>query len=137
MAYNVLIVDDSRVVRSVVHRTLQLAGVELGEVHQAENGRQALEVLDRVWIDMVFADINMPVMSGLQMVDEMVSRRLMDSIPVVIISTERSITRIEELKSKGISAYLNKPFTPENIRNVVDQILHNRALAAGAGAGPT
>jgi len=48
---------------------------------------------------------------------------LLKTVPVVIVSTERSVTRIAELKEKGVQAYLNKPFTPENIKEVVDRLL--------------
>lgn len=123
MAYNILVVDDSKVVRTMVVRILKMAEIDLGEVHEAGNGREALSILDKNWIDLVLADINMPVMSGLEMVDEMSRKGMMGSIPVVIISTERSVTRIEELKAKGVSAYLRKPFTPESIRSVVEQVL--------------
>ncbi len=123
MAYNILIVDDSAIIRTALKKTLTISGIELGEVYEAENGKQALEQMENCWIDLVLADINMPVMNGMQMVDEMVSKKILNSIPVVIISTERSRTKIQELKNKGVSAYLNKPFTPENVKAVVDELL--------------
>ena len=123
MAYNVLIVDDPAIVRAVVRKTLGLTGVALGEIHEAGNGREALEKLEKNWIDIVFADINMPIMTGIEMVDQMIARDILKSSPVVIISTERSETRMAELRAKGVSAYLNKPFTPECLRDVITQIL--------------
>lgn len=135
MAYNVIVVDDSKVTRTMVIRTLRLANLDLGEVNEAENGKEALEILDRSWIDVVFADINMPVMNGIEMVEEMSRKGLMATIPVIIISTERSLTRIEELKARGISAYLYKPFTPENIKAVVEEVLGlGHELGRGKGA---
>ena len=128
MAYNVLIVDDSAIVRAVVRKTLSLTGVELGVVLEAGNGQEALERLAKNWIDIVFADINMPVMTGIEMVDQMIARDILKTSPVVIISTERSETRMAELRAKGVSAYLNKPFTPECLRDVITQVL---------GAAPT
>jgi two-component system chemotaxis response regulator CheY len=135
MGYNILVVDDSRVVRAMVIRTLKMAEMDLGDVHEAANGREALDLLGREWVDLVLADINMPVMSGVQMIEEMSRSGLMSSVPVVIISTERSATRIEELKTKGIRAYLRKPFTPESIRSVVEQVLAGRVSRAAPGAG--
>ncbi len=74
MAYNILIVDDSTTTRTIVARTLAIIpGVEIGEVFQAANGSEALELLDKNWVDIVFADINMPVMDGVAMVEEMVT----------------------------------------------------------------
>lgn len=123
MALNILIVDDSKVVRSVIKKTLDIAGVDIGKIFEAGDGKEALEILDKEWIDLVFADINMPVMTGLEMVDRMKEDGILQTIPVVIVSTEGSETRIEELKAKGIRAYIRKPFTPETIKKVVDDIM--------------
>ncbi len=123
MAYNILVVDYSKIVRVVVSRTLKIAGVDVGQIYEAANGKEALAVLEANWIDIVFADINMPEMNGIEMVGKMREKGLMDSIPVVIVSTERSVTRIAELKAGGVRAYLSKPFTPESIREVVEQVL--------------
>jgi two-component system chemotaxis response regulator CheY len=123
MAYNILIVDDSAIIRAAVKKTLAIAGIEIGELYEAENGKIALEKLEAGWVDLVLADINMPVMNGVELVDNMVASGLIETTPVIIISTERSETRIKELKAKGVSAYLNKPFTPENVRAVIDDVL--------------
>jgi two-component system chemotaxis response regulator CheY len=123
MAYNVLVVDDSAVVRAVIARTLGLSDVDVGQIHQAANGREALDVLEREWIDIVFADINMPEMNGIELVDRMHESEILKTIPVVVVSTERSTTRIRQLRAKGVSAYLNKPFTPEGLREAMEGIL--------------
>lgn len=123
MAYNALIVDDSRVTRALVAKTLRLSGIEFGEMYEAADGQEALDRLASNWVDIVFADIHMPRMSGAEMVDRMAEQGLLDATPVVVISTERSVTRIQELKAKGISAYLKKPFTPEAIKETVQKLL--------------
>lgn len=123
MAYNILIVDDSAIVRAVVRKTLGLTGVAIGEIQEASNGQEALDKLEKSWVDIVFADINMPVMTGIELVDRMIERNILKTSPVVIISTERSETRMAELRAKGVSAYLNKPFTPECLRDVITQVL--------------
>jgi two-component system chemotaxis response regulator CheY len=123
MSYNVLIVDDSKVVRSVIAKILRLAEIDLGELYEAADGQAALDLLETEWVDLILADINMPRMNGIELVDAMLERGLLESTPVVIISTERSVTRIEELQSKGISAYLRKPFAPEHIKRIVEGLL--------------
>ncbi len=123
MALNVLIVDDSATVRAVITKTLELAGAEVNELFQAENGKIALEILGDNWIDLVFADINMPVMGGVEMIDKMSEDGLLKTVPVIIVSTEGSKTRIRELTEKGISAYLRKPFSPEELKEVLDRVL--------------
>ncbi|MBD3241640.1 MAG: response regulator [Chitinivibrionales bacterium] len=123
MAYNMLLVDDSATVRDVIAKTLQIAGLPIGEMHHASNGQEALHILQDNWIDLVFADINMPVMNGVELVERMSRDGILGTIPVVIVSTDGSTTRIEQLMSKGVSAYIRKPFTPELLRSVVEGVL--------------
>jgi len=123
MAYNILIVDDSSVVRSVIGKTITLADISVNETFYAENGKEALDILDEQWVDIVLADINMPVMSGVEMVDHMVESGMISTVPVVIVSTEGSTTRIEQLMAKGVKGYVRKPFTPEKVRSVFNEIL--------------
>ncbi len=120
MALNILLVDDSTTVRAVIARSLELAGVPVGNLHQAANGREALAILGREWIDLVFADINMPVMNGVEMIEKMREDGLLQTIPVIICSTEGSVSRIEQLRASGVRAYIRKPFTPELLRQVVE-----------------
>ena len=65
MAYNIIIVDDSMIVRSVIKRTLDMCGLDIGELYEASNGLEALQHLEDQWIDIMFADINMPIMISL------------------------------------------------------------------------
>ena len=124
MGYNVLIVDDSMIIRKMVAKTLSISDLDIAECYYAENGRQALEQLRENWIDIVFADINMPEMNGVELVAEMQKQDMLSSTPVVIISTERSRERIEALKNMGVQAYLQKPFIPEEFTRVVKELLH-------------
>lgn len=133
MAYNILIVDDSKIVRTVIQRAVELSGVEVGEIYQAANGQEGLDRLGSAWIDIVFADINMPVMDGVQMVEEMDRRGLVRDLPVVIVSTDRSEVRMQQLKKHGVREYLNKPFTPESIRDILTTCLKERGSDGAPG----
>jgi two-component system chemotaxis response regulator CheY len=123
MTLNILVVDDSATVRAVIAKTLEIANVPVNELHNASNGKEALDILASHWIDLVFADINMPVMGGVEMIEKMCADGLLKTVPVVIISTEGSATRIEQLKMKGVRAYIRKPFIPEMIKEVVNDIM--------------
>ena len=127
MAVNVLVVDDSRVMRAMIIKTIRLSGLQLGEIHQAGNGREGLETLNQHWIDLVIADINMPVMNGEEMIDEMLKNPDFEEIPIVVISTEGSQTRIERLQTKG-ARFIHKPFTPEIIRDTVKELLGDKVF---------
>jgi len=122
VAINILIVDDSGVMRSMILKTLRMTRVPLGDIHQAGNGREGLDILDAQWIDLVMVDINMPVMNGEEMIDRMYEDPEMKEIPVIVVSTEGSRARIERLEHKG-AAFIHKPFTAEIVRDTINSIL--------------
>ena len=122
MSLNILVVDDSAVTRKMIIKTLKMAGLPLAEIHEAANGREGLDVLEAHWIDLVLADINMPVMDGEEMIDQVRAKAALADLPIVVISTEGSQTRIERLKHKGIR-FIHKPFPPETVREVVIEML--------------
>ncbi len=119
MSLNVLVVDDSAVMRSMVIRTLKLSGLPLGEVHQAANGQEGLQLLDSNWIDLALVDLNMPVMDGEEMVGRLRLNPETQQLSVVVVSTESSDTRIEKLKRNQNVEFVHKPFTPEGLRETV------------------
>ncbi|MBT8357163.1 MAG: response regulator [Deltaproteobacteria bacterium] len=121
MALNILIVDDSAVMRKMIIKTLGMCGLPIGEIKQAANGREGLKELGKSWIDLVILDINMPVMNGEEMIDEMQKAPDTRDIPVIVISTEGSSTRIDRLKEKH-AKFIQKPFTPEIIRDTIYEV---------------
>jgi two-component system, chemotaxis family, chemotaxis protein CheY len=122
MAINLLIVDDSSVMRNMIVKALRMSGIDLGTIHQASNGKEGLDRLDEHGIDLAIIDINMPVMNGEEMIDRMRSRPDTSQIPIIVISTEGSEARIERLKEKG-AWFIHKPFIPERIRDVISELV--------------
>jgi two-component system, chemotaxis family, chemotaxis protein CheY len=129
MAYNILIVDDSAVTREVLTRTIRMSGLDLGEVYHAGNGKEALAVLDEKWTDIVFTDINMPVMDGLQLVEELQKRDEWERLPVIVVSTEGNKNRMEELERIGIRGYIRQPFTPEEVAEMIEKVMGDKSHA--------
>ena len=119
---NVLIVDDSAVTRAIILKTLRAAGIDLGEIHQASDGQAGLEALNHHWVDLAFVDINMPVMNGEEMIAKIRENPAWADLPVIVVSTEGSQTRIERLQQKG-AHFVHKPFSPEAVRDIVQTIL--------------
>lgn len=123
MAYNVLIVDDSFPMRAVIKKVIKASGFDIGEFFEAANGREALSVLDQQWLDLVLTDYNMPDMNGLDLLNQMKQSDVLKDIPVVIVTTEGSEKRLAEFIEQGALAYIRKPFTPEQIKAQLNQIL--------------
>jgi two-component system chemotaxis response regulator CheY len=122
MSLNVLVVDDSAVVRKMIIKTLGMAGLPIGDAIEAANGREGLEALEANWIDMVFADLNMPEMNGEEMIDRIRQNPALAELPVVVISTEGSETRIQRLLEQNVK-FIHKPFTPEQLREVIEELV--------------
>ncbi|NLB63053.1 MAG: response regulator [Fibrobacter sp.] len=123
MGYSVLIVDDSATVRSSMARVFDMANLPLADLFEAENGLEALDVLQENWVDIVLADINMPKMNGIELVRSMKSNPELRNIPIAIVSTEGSQGRIAELREAGIAGYLRKPCRPEELKNLLVEVL--------------
>jgi two-component system chemotaxis response regulator CheY len=123
MPYNVLIVDDSQTMRKVIRKTVALSGFDMGDCWEAGDGREALGMIHSYGVDIILADLNMPVMNGLEMVRELRKDEQHRDIPVVLITTEGSEKRLEEAYALGIKGYIQKPFHPEAIRDVLTQIM--------------
>jgi two-component system, chemotaxis family, chemotaxis protein CheY len=122
MSMNVLIVDDSGVMRAMILKTLRLSGLPLGEIFQASNGQEGLDLLAGNWIDLVMVDINMPVMNGEEMIARMMGNPEMKDIPKLVVSTEGSEKRIRKLQEQG-AKFIHKPFTPEMVRDTIQEML--------------
>ncbi len=128
MAFNLLIVDDSGTMRAVIKKTIGATGLQVGKVHEAGDGKEALEVLEQEWVDVILSDINMPQMGGMELLNIIKQDDVLRSIPVIFISTESSQTRMDQAESLGVSAYVKKPFQPEMIKEILVEVL-NKAYA--------
>jgi two-component system chemotaxis response regulator CheY len=135
MGYNILIVDDSVIARSVIGKAAVLSDVGTGKIFNASNGAEALEILRDNWIDIVFCDINMPVMSGVEMIERMAEDGVTGSVPVVVVSSDGCLSKINRLKELGVREYIRKPFTPEEIGAALRRLLSDGAADAGMGGG--
>jgi two-component system chemotaxis response regulator CheY len=123
MGFNILIVDDSSSIRRLLKKVLELSGIELGEVLEASNGLEALDVLKREWVDFILCDIHMPKMDGIQFLRELKRDEVLSRIPVIMVSTEGREEIVKEVKALGIRAYVKKPFSPEEIREVIENLI--------------
>ena len=105
-----LVVDDSRVVRMLLSRTLKQLGYE---VQEAANGREALEAIEagNSGVQLVLADWIMPEINGLDLLKRLRQNPALASLAVVMVTTETEIDRIAEALEAGANEYVMKPFT--------------------------
>ena len=120
---NILIVDDSAMTRRMIRRVIDMAEIHVGRISEAPDGQAALAVMVAERIDLVLADLNMPVMDGFEMIRHMRQSEALKHIPIIVISAQPDTDQIEHLKSQGVANYLPKPFTPEAVRDLIGPLL--------------
>ena len=123
MEINVLIVDDSAVMRKIIGRSIRQAAADiLKEVYEAGDGVEALAQLDKHEVTMIFSDVNMPNMSGMEFL-----RALGDTphkgIPVIMVTTEGVEKTVLEALSLGAVGFVRKPFEASQLEAVIRQAL--------------
>jgi two-component system, chemotaxis family, chemotaxis protein CheY len=126
MAYSVLIVDDSPVMRSFIRRVMTLSGFEVRECFEASNGEEALAQLGQHRVDVILTDINMPTMNGEELLRRLGADGVLKSVPALVISTDATRGRILRMMSLGAEGYMTKPFSPESLREELERVLGER-----------
>ncbi len=121
MTPDLLIVDDSLAIRKILQRTLRQAGFNLGNVYEAGDGQEALDVLRNHKVDLVLTDVNMPNMDGLQLLGHVKSNEEWKEVPVFVISTEGGQSKVIEAVRLGATGYLRKPFTADQIKGRLEK----------------
>ena len=110
---NVLVVDDSRVMREMIVACLR--GVPGLEFSQAASGLEAIERLSLHPCDLMFLDLNMPDIGGFEVVEFVRSQDALKTLPIVVVTTRgEESTRAQALQA-GASRFVTKPFTPEQL----------------------
>lgn len=115
----VLIVDNSEDVRKMLSETLREAGYDVAE---ASNGEEALTEIAKASADMIISDIDIPGQDGLDLIQEIRSRKENRFVPIIMLTIEDTENLRVRGKASGISGWLVKPFNPENVLTIVKLI---------------
>jgi two-component system chemotaxis response regulator CheY len=123
MPKKVLVVEDSTTMRSLITSTVEeLSGFTVTAVG---NGFEALKILPLQTFDLIITDINMPDINGLEIVNFVKNHPNYRAIPLIIVSTEQSEEDIKKGLALGASAYVTKPFKPDELRKTVQGLLRS------------
>jgi YesN/AraC family two-component response regulator len=126
----ILIVDDSAMMRAMIKRVIKLADVPVEAILEASNGAEGLAVLQAHEVHLLLTDINMPVMNGAEMLREISLNERWRHLNRVIISTDGSTVRREEAADLDVRCYLEKPFSPEVLRDVLNELADSQLADA-------
>ncbi len=123
MAISILIVDDSATMRGFIRRTLESTKLPLGELFEAGDGKEGLAKMKEHWVDLVMADLNMPDMTGVEMIEVMSKDTMLAAIPVIVVSSEGDQAVLHSLAQKGVKEFIRKPFHAGLLQEVVERVL--------------
>ena len=123
METDILVVDDSSAIRKILQRVLRQTGLPIREIYEAGDGQEALAHLRTKNVAIVLADINMPIMDGLQFLAAMKATGQWRRIPVIMITTEGGERRVGEALKLGAAGYVRKPFTADQIKEKIVSFL--------------
>jgi CheY-like chemotaxis protein len=121
-APRVLVVDDSEVIRELISVNLELEGFE---VCTAEDGQAALDKIEELQPDLVTLDVVMPRLDGFETAARLRNSEATKHIPVVMVSAAAQEGDLQRGRDVGVSAYITKPFQPEELVQVIRDLTLN------------
>lgn len=119
---NILVVDDSAMIRRIIISGLRKDGYESANMVEAGDGVEALEAVDAYDFDLILSDINMPNMGGLEFVREVRQRPECDGVPIVMVTTETAGSVASDAFVAGATEFIKKPFTVEKLHEILEKI---------------
>lgn len=126
MGKTVALIDDSKVMRSILRKSILMSHHEVGDFLEAENGLEGLNLIqaNKGSIDLIITDLHMPELGGIEMLRK-IKEAGENSVPIVVISTVGDAEMQETCKSLGARAFIEKPFSPEDIEKMLNSIFGN------------
>ena len=116
----ILVVDDSGAVRSIVRKLLTQLGFT--EVDEATDGKAALAKINDKPYALVISDWNMEPMNGQALLDQVRGKKQFQNLPFIIMTTESDQYKIIEARYAGVIRFINKPFSAEALQDKISQI---------------
>tara|TARA_R110001606_G_scaffold386295_1_gene550252 strand:+ start:3719 stop:4516 length:798 start_codon:yes stop_codon:yes gene_type:complete len=118
----VLVTDDSRMARKHVSKTLNTMGIE--DIQFAENGKEAIALLNEMEFDLIVTDYNMPEMDGRELTEAVRLDPALAHIPILMVSSNSEDSQLSNIAQEGVDAICGKPFEPSVVRKLLAKILN-------------
>jgi len=117
MSLNILVVEDSDIVREMMIKVIRMCKIAIGKIFEAANGLEGLAIISDNWIDLVITDVNMPRMGGVEMIDNLRMMPENNDLPVIIVTGDCSeCGKFEENSRKS---FIHKPFSMKEIKETI------------------
>ena len=123
MGCDVLVVDDSAAIRKILQRVLRQTGMAIRAIHEAGDGEEALSMMGQHSVNLVLSDINMPKMDGLEFTRQVRALPQYRFVPIVLLTSESNPEKKQQGKAAGATAWIVKPFDPDQLLAVVKKVM--------------
>lgn len=125
MGHTIALIDDSKVMRSIIRKSILMSGLEIEDILEAANGTEGLKLMmdHRASLDLIITDIHMPQMSGLEMLKSFQENVDSEKVPVILISSDTSVGARTEWEEYGVSGFIAKPFDHQDILSLLEAVL--------------
>ena len=117
----VLVVDDSKLARNHIKRVLGNLGMQ--HIVEAEDGQQAISILQQQMFDLVVTDYNMPEVNGQELTEYIREHSTLSHIPVLMVTSEANDTHLANIAQSGVNALCDKPFEPDAVKQLLYRLL--------------
>jgi len=119
---SILVADDSQTSLKYICKILNDIGIN--NITQAVDGKQAFDLINEHYFDLIVTDFNMPEMDGLQLISSIRAGDNQKTIPILMVTSEQNESRLAAVQQAGVSAVLDKPFEPATIRQFISQLIN-------------
>ncbi len=121
MSLNILVVDDSAVMRKIIIKAITEGKFGNANITEASDGAEGLKVFDPNKFDLILADWNMPNLNGIEFIKKVRERPTSKKIVIIMITTEGSASKMEEAMNNGVDNYITKPFTAVQLEQKISK----------------
>ena len=124
MSKTIGLIDDSKVMRSILRKSILMCNYKVDEFMEAENGEEGFDLLSgkQDQLDIAFVDLHMPKVGGLEMLTKLKSQGSI-SVPIVIVSTSADMEMQKKCMELGAVGFIRKPFTPQDVGALMEKIV--------------
>lgn len=119
---SVLVVDDSRTSRRYVCQMLENLGIS--KIQEAEDGAQALALIEQQQFDLIVTDYNMPNVDGKELTEHVRQGSSQPTVPILMITSEQNEQHLAAIQRAGVSAVVNKPLSYDMVKTLIERLVH-------------
>ena len=125
MGRTIAVIDDSKVMRSIIRKSVMMSDFNFTHFLEASNGSEGLQILleNREDIDLIVTDLHMPGVSGIDLLSKVQNTGHFTGVPIVVISTDSSESTRQRCRQYGVRGFLGKPFCHDDVVCLLDSVL--------------